>query len=36
MAIRERVLDLLFPKRCVVCDEIAGQEGKAVCRSLSA
>ena len=32
MAIRERVLDLLFPKRCVVCDEIAGQEGKAVCR----
>lgn len=32
MAIRERVLDLLFPKRCVVCDEIVGQEGKAVCR----
>lgn len=31
MEIRERVVDLLFPRRCVVCDEITDRMGRDVC-----
>lgn len=32
MGVGSRMLDLLFPERCVCCDEIADQPGKGVCR----
>ncbi len=31
MRVKEKILDLLFPKRCVVCDEIVDRPGEAVC-----
>lgn len=32
MGVGSRILDLLFPGRCVYCDEIADQPGEGVCR----
>lgn len=32
MAIGEKILDLLFPRRCVVCDEITDKTGRNVCK----
>lgn len=32
MALRINLLDLLYPRRCVVCDEIVDQKGESVCR----
>ncbi|MDE7286078.1 MAG: ComF family protein [Lachnospiraceae bacterium] len=32
MAIGGKILDLLFPKRCVVCDEVTDQTKSVVCR----
>lgn len=32
MGAGNRVLDLLFPRRCVVCDEITDRAGESVCR----
>ncbi len=31
MSIKQKILDLLFPRRCVVCDNIVGQLESAVC-----
>ncbi len=31
MSLKEKILDLLFPRRCAVCDGIAGRLGSAVC-----
>ncbi|NBJ91204.1 ComF family protein [Parablautia muri] len=31
MVVGNRILDLIFPKRCVVCDEITEQMGESVC-----
>ena len=32
MAVGRKILDILFPRRCVICDEITDQMGEAVCR----
>lgn len=32
MAVRINLLDLLYPRRCVVCDGIVDQKGESVCR----
>lgn len=31
MKFRDKVTDLLFPGRCVVCDEIVGRQGESLC-----
>ncbi len=31
MRAKERMLDLLFPRRCVVCDDIVDRQGESVC-----
>lgn len=31
MAVKDKLLDLVFPRRCVVCDEITDRTGKALC-----
>lgn len=31
MAVKDKLLDLIFPRRCVVCDEITDRPGKALC-----
>lgn len=35
MAVKINLLDLLYPRRCVVCDEIVDQMGESVCRKCS-
>lgn len=35
MKIKESLLNLLYPRRCVVCDEIVGRRGEPVCRKCS-
>ncbi len=32
MAVRERLLDMLFPRRCVVCDGLTDQSGEGICK----
>ena len=32
MAVKISLLELLYPKRCVVCDEVADQTGNPICR----
>mgnify|MGYP002509640657 CR=1 FL=1 len=31
MKLKDKILDLLFPRRCAVCDEIVDRPGEAVC-----
>ena len=32
MAVGRKILDILFPRRCVLCDEITDQMGESICR----
>ncbi|MDE6202736.1 MAG: double zinc ribbon domain-containing protein, partial [Lachnospiraceae bacterium] len=31
MAVKDKLLDLIFPRRCVVCDELTDRQGEALC-----
>ena len=35
MAVKIRLLDLIYPRRCVVCDEIVDRPGSSVCSNCS-